>query len=1004
MSRPLILKFDSNQEHQLRAILAVVGLFQDLPRREIDFKLGGDIAPNLPPSSALERTWLLENLLRTQEAHSLPLNVGLEEHNEVVLEGAGNEGWNWPSFTVEMETGTGKTYVYLRTIYELRRRYGFGKFIIVVPSVAIYEGVAKSFEVTRMHLRALYDNEPVNLIRYEGAALSRLRGFAQSNGCEVLVMTLDAFNKASGRSVNVIYRPSEKLPGELKPYQYIQQTRPILILDEPQNMGSALARSALATLHPLFALRYSATHRESPNLVYRLTPFAAFQQNLVKRIQVWGVTEQEDFNRPFLRLDRVSTAGGIRATVTTWVTQRGITREAEVKLRDGDDLQKKTGRREHAGYVVEEIHSGDKWVRFTNGVRLDQGATLGPDRPAVFKLQIAETIRQHMVLQERLRPKAIKVLSLFFIDRVANYTAPEGIIRETFDLEFKRLRKEFAEWADKRPEDVRAAYFAQRTDRGGEVTAVDLELDEDEQNAEQKKLAKAAFGLIMRDKERLLSLDEPVSFIFAHSALKEGWDNPNVFQICTLNQTTSELKKRQEIGRGLRLCVNQSGERVMGEEVNVLTVIANQSYASYARQLQTEYRDAGEGDQEIPTIRNARQRAAIRNDRIFRKSTDFDEFWRRLSQRCRYRIRLDTERLIQDGIGRLGYLPLYPEPKLVLERGRWEVHRYTLTLKEVRGTTARIHLKHESTSGDESSSTLSYQVGANLGEVHHDPRLKGFRIAAIVAGANPVVDFANEVRLSMEAPEVYQSEEGQHVARREVRAPEIQYPVFNLVDRAAQETGLTRATVNRVFKGLPHRVKLRLLRNPEGFTTTFIREIREVLANMVASELVFEVSGATPIDLEELFPKEKRLAEHEQVLAGDRGLYDLVQVEFGQERAFVERLKEDGRVILYFKFPPAFKVKLPRLIGNYNPDWGIVRENERGKLALHLVRETKGAVDPAELRFPHERRKVTCATKYFQAAGIDYRQITGDTPDWWLPASKQGDLEVGQATDSRSTR
>jgi type III restriction enzyme len=994
MPTALTLKFDPNQEHQSQAISAAVDLFEGLSPNVAQFQLGGEIIPNLPPSSALERTWLLENLLKVQERNGIPLTAGLEEHREMVLEGAGYESWNWPSFTIEMETGTGKTYAYLRTINELRQRYGFGKFVVVVPSVAIYEGVVKSFEITRSHLRSLYENEPVNLIRYEGTALSRLRGFAQSTGCEILVMTLDAFNRASGRGTNVIYRSSEKLPGELKPYQYIQETRPILILDEPQNMGSTLARSALATLHPLFALRYSATHRESPNVVYRLTPFEAFQRNLVKRIQVWGVTEHEDYNRPFLRLDRVSNSGGIRATVTTWVTEHGATREAEIRLKVKDDLQRKTGRPEHRGYIVDEIHVGEKWMRFDNGVRLEQGTILGPDRPAVFKLQIAETIRQHMVLQERLGPKGIKVLSLFFIDRVANYTAPDGMIRKMFDDEFKRLRKEFGRWADKKPEQIREAYFAQRIDRSGELSPVDLELDDEEQNAEQRKLAKVAFELIMRKKEQLLSLSEPVSFIFAHSALKEGWDNPNVFQICTLNQTTSEMKKRQEIGRGLRICVDQSGARIPGDELNVLTVIANQSYASYARQLQSEYREAGEADEEIPMIRNARQRPAIRNDSIFLKNADFDEFWRRLSQRCQYRIHLDVDALVHRSIGRLAYLPRYPEPKLVLEKGHWEVHRYTLTLKDVQGNKARIHLKHEATSGDETASTLGYQVGAVLGEIHHDIRLMPLRIEAISNGSEPSVEFANRIRLSKGVPAVFQSEEGQQVARREIRAADVRYPVFNLMDRTAKETGLTRATLGRIFKGLPQEAKLKIFKNPEGFAATFISEIREILGDMVASGVSFELTEAEPIHLEVLFPKEKRLAEHEQKEAGERGLYDLVQAESGPERRFVDRLKDDKQVVFYFKFPAAFKVSLPRLIGNYNPDWGIVRRDDTGKLTLHLVRETKGTTDKDRLRFPHERRKVVCATKYFGAAGMDYRQIDGETPDWWLPAPTQGELDI----------
>jgi type III restriction enzyme len=277
-------------------------------------------------------------------------------------------------------------------------------------------------------------------------------------------MTLDAFNKKS----NNIYKTSEKLPGERKPYQFVQETRPILILDEPQNMETDLARAALATLHPLFALRYSATHRRSPNLVYRLTPFEAFRRNLVKRIQVCGVTQRDDVNRPFLQLKKITTAGGIRARFVTHVEVRGQTQEAYVVLRHGEDLHAKTHRPEHKpGYRVQEIHVGEGWVHFENGLQLHEGETLGPSRPELFKVQIEETVRQHLAEQRRLRPLGIKVLSLFFIDRVANYTAADGLIRRLFDTAFRRHRGEYDAFRGLEPEAVRAAYFAKAKAREG---------------------------------------------------------------------------------------------------------------------------------------------------------------------------------------------------------------------------------------------------------------------------------------------------------------------------------------------------------------------------------------------------------------------------------------------------------------------------------------------------------------------------------------------------------
>ncbi|RMD60286.1 DEAD/DEAH box helicase, partial [Candidatus Parcubacteria bacterium] len=580
----LKLKFDPNQQYQIDAVQSVVDLFEGLLRQADAALLQAEIVPNLPPYQVLSEEWLYDNLRRIQKRNGIeaPLLGSLEVDEGMVLEGAGYESWRYPNFTVEMETGTGKTYVYLRTIHELRQKYGFGKFIIVVPSVAIYEGVIKNFQITRDHFRALYGNETVNLIPYDGQRLSQLRGFAASTFVEILVMTLDSFNKKS----NVIFKPSEKLPGERLPIQYIQETRPILILDEPQNMESDKAKAALRTLHPLFALRYSATHRTSPNLVYRLTPFDAYRLNLVKKIQVLGVTERENFNETYLHLVGIDTGRRITARLRTNVLEKGRLKEAEVTLRQGEDLFDKTGREEHrdAGWRVNEIHAGQGFVEFENGKRLTLGQYIGPRREEIFRVQIRETIRQHMQMQQKLQGKGIKVLSLFFIDRVANYTDENGIIRRIFDDEFEKQKRYFPFYQNMRPEEVRGAYFAKKKTKKGEEF-----MDTSGRNKAEREAEKAAFELIMKDKERLLSFNEKTCFIFAHSALREGWDNPNVFQICTLRDIRTERERRQSIGRGLRIAVNQDGERVFDEDVNILTVVANESYEHYAATLQSEY-------------------------------------------------------------------------------------------------------------------------------------------------------------------------------------------------------------------------------------------------------------------------------------------------------------------------------------------------------------------------------------------------------------------------------
>ena len=438
--------------------------------------------------------------------------------------------------------------------------------------------MVKTLQITEHHFRELYENVPYRYYAYDSANLSQVRQFALSDSVEFMVMTLASFNKGS----NVIRQTTDRLQGET-PVHLVQATRPILILDEPQNMESEISIAALASLDPLMALRYSATHRNPYNVVYRLTPYEAYRQKLVKRIEVASVVREDDTAQPYLRLDKIETR---KRTLTARLgvhklMKGGTVREGTVTVRPGDSLQAKTGRTEYAGYEVDEISLGGRFVRFANNVEIGLRQELGADKEAIFEAQIRYTIEEHMRRQARLRDAGLKVLSLFFIDRVDNYAPQDGLIRRLFVQAFDQVKQDFPAWRDRDAKDVQAAYFAQRRTRSGEVILEDSKTGEAERDRE-------AYELIMKHKERLLSFEEPVAFIFSHSALREGWDNPNVFQICTLNQTVSEVKKRQEVGRGVRLAVDQSGERVHDERFNVLTVVANQSYERFVAQLQSE--------------------------------------------------------------------------------------------------------------------------------------------------------------------------------------------------------------------------------------------------------------------------------------------------------------------------------------------------------------------------------------------------------------------------------
>ena len=988
MAPKLQLKFDANQEHQLQAVESVVRLFEGMPRYEEAFRLGDEVVANVPPYEELADMWLLDNLIAVQGANDLPLSQHLERDYGPGLAHVEERNFSYPHFTVEMETGTGKTYVYLRTIYELRQRYGWSKFVIVVPSIAIYEGVIKNIQVTRAHFRALYGNEPFDLVAYDGSQLSRLRHYATANTTTVLLITLDAFNKAT----NNLYKTSEKLPGERRPYQFIQETRPMLILDEPQNMESERAKQALRTLRPLFALRYSATHRSSPNLIYRLSPFDAYKRNLVKRIQVYGVTERDNPNTEFLALVGITLPPKITAKVRTRVSDLLGTRETEVTLRQGDDLADKTGRLEHqgGGFVVENIDAGNGFLEFRNGERLHLSETMAPSRPVIFREQIRQTIKQHMDVQADLLDRGLKVLSLFFIDRVANYTAPDGLIRRLFDEEFERLKPDYPYFAGLRADQVRDAYFAAKKLKDGREEAVDTE----SRNADEREAEKRAFTLIMRDKERLLTFPDkagagtPVCFIFAHSALKEGWDNPNVFQICTLNQTASEMKKRQEIGRGLRLAVDQAGERTHDETVNVLTVVANESYRSYATKLQGEYVEDGDAPPPLPTNAKAR-RDAKRNDVIFYQNEAFQTFWQMLSRRVRYRLHVDAETLIDECVARLNR-QTFPGHVLVVEKGKIVLGAFKVKVESITGNKVKLTLVLFDADGEEETITKTFKPGDDIAKLVHNDRLHPLGTIALAdEGGIPKVLLTNtSLRLAEGQQELYTPEAfGGQARERLVQLRSERYPVFNLIDRAAKQTGLTRPTINAIFRRMRDDRKHFLLENPEGFATVFIGELRNALADHITERIEFVVeTGEAGYDLEKLFPNPHPYPQKEVIEAGPHGLYDLVQKDSEVEQRYVEAIRAEGdAIIFYFKFSPKFKIGLPDLIGNYNPDWGVARIHRNGAVEVRAyVHETKGSTDLATLQFPSERRKIKCAEKYFATIGVNYLTINPDrVGGWW---------------------
>ena len=433
-------KFDANQEYQTDAIEAVTNLLEGQTRIELDMSLILDWGSAAVMNRLdLDEENLLENLQAVQQKNEIPHDESLKYIEETIETIRGKKTIYFPNFSVEMETGTGKTYVYLRTALQLFQRYELRKFIIVVPSVAVREGVLKTLKVTERHFRELYSNPPYRYYIYDSVNLSQVRQFALSDGLEIMVMTIDAFNKAA----NVIRQSTDRLMGET-PLHLVQSTRPILILDEPQNMESEKSITALASLHPLFILRYSATHKNPYNLIYRLTPFTAYNQGLVKKIEIGSVIKENDFNQVFLRLESITSQ---KKTITAKIAvhqlqKNGTVKEKVITVKPGDSLFEKTNRSEYADFEIEEINPGSQTVLFTNNLEISRGESKGTDKEAIFEAQIRYTIKEHFLKQKRLKSQGIKVISLFFIDKVANYktdTGQDGIICQLYLIVFIRL-------------------------------------------------------------------------------------------------------------------------------------------------------------------------------------------------------------------------------------------------------------------------------------------------------------------------------------------------------------------------------------------------------------------------------------------------------------------------------------------------------------------------------------------------------------------------------------
>ena len=871
------LTFEPNLEYQQEAIGAVVGLFEGQTLEDSDYRYGMreegqfDFINGVGNHLALTDEQILANLQKVQEQNEVPVSELLDGMH----------------FSVEMETGTGKTYVYLRTIYELNSRYGFKKFVIVVPSVPIREGVLKNLQITHEHFQTLYDNIPVNYKVYDRNRISQLRGFATSDNIEILVINIDAFAKDE----NVINKPNDKLNGQ-EPIKFIQSTCPIVIVDEPQNMESEKRSAAIANLNPLCTLRYSATHRNRYNLIYSLNPVKAYDMGLVKQIEVDSVLEENSQNNAFVELTAITaTKTKITAKITIDVNDKDGVKRKSVAVKVGDDLYNLSNNREiyRNGFIVEGIDASNGFVSFSNNEVLCQGQQQGGLNDEIMKFQIRRTIEEHLNKELKLNKQGIKVLSLFFIDRVANYRSydaqgmpVEGKFAVWFEEIYNELiAKPIYRSLNKYPiEKIHNGYFSQ--DKKGRLKDTSGETQADDNT----------YNLIMKDKEVLLDINNPLRFIFSHTALREGWDNPNVFQICTLNETKSEMKKRQEIGRGLRLAVNQDGVRIYDKNINRLTVVANEAYNDFAKALQSELKEDC-GIYFGNRIKPKRDRIAVTYRKGFEADPMFLAIWEKLKTKTTYRVRYDTEELIRNAGQAIKNLPKIEKPS---------VHSIK---NEVVITSSGIASQYK---GDRISTGQSdYVIPDMLGYIQRHTELTRNTIMRIIAESGRINDLAVNPQLFMD-----------------LAIASIKRELHKMMIDGIEYRRLGDCTY-----------EMRLFEDWETYK----------------DEVTFEVS--------------KR----------DKTIYDnFIPLDSAVENRFAQDCESSDQVKFYFKLPCWFKIPTP--IGNYNPDWAVVFEDDN---RIYFVAETKDTgtptVDMSKLR-ADEQAKIKCGAAHFRLfPDLDYQVV-----------------------------
>ncbi|MGL3056166.1 type III restriction-modification system endonuclease [Acinetobacter nosocomialis] len=959
---------------------------------------------------------VLKNIQNVQMANILEPSPSL-----VTDDSKGKNLTNSPlNLNIEMETGTGKTYCYIRTMFELNAKYGWSKFIIVVPSVAIREGVHKSLEMMADHFQEQYGKKARFFI-YDSKALHHLESFSSNAGINVMVINVQAFN-ATGKDNRRIYDELDEFQSR-RPIDVISRNRPILILDEPQKMGAEKTLQSLANFKPLFILRYSATHKRDYNLVYRLDALDAYNQKLVKKITVKGIQVQGlSGTHGYLYLqDILVSKSAPVARLELEIAEKNGFRRLIRQIKKGDNLYNISGQAEqyHDRYVVIDIDARDNSVTFENGKKIHVGEAVGHvDEQVMRTIQIRETIRSHLQKERQLYNQGIKVLSLFFIDEVAKYrqydednNPIDGEYTQIFKEQYQFVLNDFLDLNienDPYQEYLKSidvdkthnGYFS-IDKKSKKLTDPALKKVKDEELGVSVQQADDidAYDLILKDKERLLSFEEPTRFIFSHSALREGWDNPNVFVICTLKHSDNTISRRQEVGRGLRLAVNKNGERMdanyfgaLGEvhRLNNLTVVTNESYKDFVAKLQTEIVNtlASRPTQATPEYFEGKVFTLVDGSKL--------EVTKVMAKQIhKYLTRNDyiddndhiAPKYHQDKAnGELVALPdeLQPytaqitklidsifDPKATdgmtedaNKRLTNHINSKNLERKEFQDLWKKINRKAIYQIQIDSNKLISDSISC----VERTAKERNNKFVETLTYKLDESSMKDEVSFDeLKSKEAF----GKMTSKTENSTLSIHSQVqYDLIGNITEDTNLTRKTVAQILKGINASVFAQFKLNPEAFIREMSRIINEQQASMVIQGLKYN-------PLKEGYPENDIFVSNENIplrsFKADRHIWDYVVTDSDNERKFVEELDGADEVIVYAKLPDRFQIPTP--FGNYNPDWAIAFDKDKVR-QVYFVAETKGSMNDADLR-DKEKRKIDSAKKFFATLNEE-NQSLGD--------------------------